>query len=157
MKTDFSKDVIASFGQFILNLKPHQVFDQEALERSIDKLCLLRMDPEYADKKIIGMYFVGKVDLPIKKKVITKCFLTTDSGETLTDTIELVILSIEEARKCPDSSDEIAKYLRFMGADTYEERNHIADGNEMLLKVNECIEEYIHSKEFEEAMKKEGE
>lgn len=145
MERDFEKDLIVTFSNYVIYMNTHRVFDKEALERSLDKLFILRLQPENSGKIIKGLHFAREVDLPIKKSIETRCFLKTEDGETITDSLELDIFSISEAEKVSDSKDEKIKWLKFMGADTPTKREDIADGDELLMDLNKSINEFIHS------------
>lgn len=145
MEANFERDLVVSFDNCLLDMETHEIFNQEALERSLNKLCILRLNPEDSDKKIKGMHFAREVDLPIKKAAVTRCLLKTEEGEVLTDSLELDIFSISEAEKSSDNDDEMIKWLKFMGADTPFKRESIADGDEILLELNKSINEFINS------------
>lgn len=154
MERDFEKDLIVTFSNYVIYMDTHRVFDKEALERSLDKLFILRLQPENSGKIIKGLNFAREVDLPIKKSIETRCFLKTEDGETITDSLELDIFSISEAEKITDSSDEKIKWLKFMGAETSEKREDIADGDELLMDLNKSMNEFINSDEFKKKSEK---
>ena len=154
MEKDFEKYIIVSFNNCVIYMDTHEVFDKEALERSLDKLFILRLQSENSGKIIKGLNFAKEVDLPIKKAVETRCFLKTEDGEIITDSLELDIFSISEAEKITDSTDDKIKWLKFMGADTSEKREDIADGDELLMDLNKSMNEFINSDEFKKKSEK---
>ena len=154
MEKDFEKDIIVSFNNCVIYMDTHEVFDKEALERSLDKLFILRLQSENSGKIIKGLHFAREVDLPIKKAVETRCFLKTEDGEIITDSLELDIFSISEAEKITDSEDKKIQLLKFMGADTSEKREDIADGDELLMDLNKSMNEFINSDEFKKKSEK---
>ncbi len=154
MERDSEKDIIVSFNNCVIYMDTHEVFDKEALERSLDKLFILRLQSENSGKIIKGLNFAKEVDLPIKKAVETRCFLKTEDGEIITDSLELDIFSISEAEKITDSTDDKIKWLKFMGADTSEKREDIADGDELLMDLNKSMNEFINSDEFKKKSEK---
>lgn len=154
MEKDFEKDIIVSFNNCVIYMDIHEVFDKEALERSLDKLFILRLQSENSGKIIKGLHFAREVDLPIKKTVETRCFLKTEDGEIITDSLELDIFSISEAEKITDSEDKKIQLLKFMGADTSEKREDIARGDEILMDLNKSMNEFIHSDKFKKRKEK---
>jgi hypothetical protein len=154
MEKDFEKDIIVSFNNCVIYMDTHEVFDKEALERSLDKLFILRLNQEHDGKIIKGLHFAREVDLPIKKAVETRCFLKTEDGEIITDSLELDIFSISEAEKITDSEDKKIQLLKFMGADTSEKREDIARGDEILMDLNKSMNEFIHSDKFKKRKEK---
>ncbi len=155
MDVDFSKDVVVSFSNMVADIKSYKTFGRKELEEALNKLFVLRENPKFKDFKIIGMHIAGDVDLPIKSKMITKCFLKTDENEILTDSIELDILSTTEAEKNENLDDEKTRWLRFIGASTKAKRDKIAEGNELLMDLAKTIDEISNSKEFQEELKNE--
>ena len=57
MEKDFEKDIIVSFNNCVIYMDTHEVFDKEALERSLDKLFILRLQSENSGKIIKGLHF----------------------------------------------------------------------------------------------------
>lgn len=145
METSFKNDLIVTFDNYLIDMETHELFNQEDLERSLNKLCILRLNPEHSGKTIKGLHFAREIDLPIKKAIETKCLLKTENNEVVTDSLELDIFSISEAEKSTDVNDEKIKWLRFMGAENSTERKKIADGDEMFMELNESINKFINS------------
>jgi len=72
MKTDFSNDIVVGFNNSIIDVATYKKFRKEELEASIDKLFYLRNIKD--ENKFVQINIVENVELPIEKKVATKCF-----------------------------------------------------------------------------------
>lgn len=147
MALKFKKDIIITFDDILVDLKNYEYFGNAELKEALKKLVDLRNNPENNDYKIILMLQAEKIDLPVKNTLISKFFLRNELGEILTDDLELDLLSIEEARKCKDENNKLAKWLRFMGADDECERIKIADGEKIFLQINDVVNKIINSEE----------
>ena len=141
MKTDFSNDFVVNFNNSVIDVAAYKTFGKEELEESINKIFYLRNIKD--ENKFIQINIVENVDLPIKKGVVTKCFLTTQNGEVITDLIELNIFSINEAYKDKENSSRLTKMLKDMGNEKFCDYSNVCA----------WLNKYLMSEEFEELMK----
>lgn len=154
MELDFTKDIIVTFDNILIDMRTYENFGEKELKIAIKKLVHLANEPENEGYKIIQMNQVNHIDLPFENGLASKFFLRNDKGDILTEDLEVDILSIEEARNCRDENNKLAKWLRFIGASTEEERLKIANGEDIFLEMNNAINKIIDSKNIK-AKKKE--
>lgn len=144
MKThDFSNDIVVGFDQTVIDVTTYKIFGEEELEESLSKIFYFR-NVKGDEKKFIQINIVEDIDLPIKKKVSTKCFLTTDDGEILTDAIELNIFSISEANKCAENSSKLIQMLKSMGDEKYDKYRYT--------DLRAWLDKYLNSGEFDKIL-----
>ncbi len=146
MELDFTKDVIITFDNILIDMRTYENFGEEELKIAIKKLVHLANEPENQGYKIIQMHQAKHINLPFENGLISKFFLRNEQGDILTEDLEIDILSIEEAEKYSDEENKLAKWLRFIGASSEEERLKIANGEDIFLEMNNAINKIITQK-----------
>ena len=63
-------------------------------------------------------------------------------------------MCVDKVRELEYNENELMKWLRFIAAKSYEEREVIADGDEMFLEFNEWIDNYVNDDITKEALAK---
>ena len=92
-------------------------------------------------KKVTQINFIEKDELNISEEFIS----TIDYGISKDISMDFVIF--DNLPKDEYNGSRFHKYVRFMNANSYEERRSIAKGDEMLMKLEDLIEKYCDDDE----------
>lgn len=99
-------------------------------------------------KKVTQINFVDNVKIKINEKVISEHYLIS---KELSDDFEIDIVRLDlENKKYYNLSDRFRKQLKFLSAKSYEERESIAKGDEILMDLNTWLEEYKNDESLRE-------
>lgn len=155
MKTSFKEKavrgdlVVVIDNKIIVNLEMYSKFNQEAYTKS--KVYTMRIystqlksGDSYSDiKKVTQINFVDNVspELMIEESLISTQYF---GPEHLSQDIQMDIARLDIARKFDYTQNErFIKTLKFIGAQSLEERRRISKGDEMLMETEEWIEKYM--------------
>ena len=129
----------------IINLEVYRVFNKDSLDKSVfysNRISgtSLESGAEYNElKPFISINIVEKVEgLELSDEVISNYKYRDKDGE-LTEKMEIVIIRLDKLKEIPYNvgEDELITTLRFIGAETQEERDYYAEkGGEYLMSVN---------------------
>ena len=83
--------------------------------------------------------------------ILTKDFLFS-YPQTIIHNLNYI--RIDKVRELGYNENELMKWLRFIAARSYEEREAIAEGDEMFMEFNEWIDNYVNDDVTKEALAK---
>lgn len=146
--------VIIINNTLFVNLEMYSVFTKNSLKKSkyyimrIYSSQLNRGDNYNKIKKVTQINFVDNVKIKIDEEVITEHYLI---NKELSDDFEIDIVRLDlEDKKYYNLSDRFRKQLKFLRAKSYEERESIAKGDEILMDLNAWLEEYKNDESLRE-------
>ena len=138
-------DILLYLEDKIINLEVYRVFNKDSLDKSVfysNRISgtSLERGAEYHElKPFISINLVEKVEgLELSDEVISNYRYRDKDGE-LTEKMEIVIIRLDKLKEIPYNvgEDEFITTLRFIGAETQEERDDYAKkGGEYLMSVN---------------------
>lgn len=141
-------------NNLFVNLEMYSEFTKDSLRKSktyimrIYSTQLNRGDNYNQIKKVTQINFIDKTKIQINEEVISKHYLI---NERLSDDFELDIVRLDLIpKKGYNLSDRFRKQLEFLSAKTYEERENIAKGDEILMDLNAWLEEYKNDESLRE-------
>ena len=138
--------VVIIDNTIFVNLEMYSVFTKNSLKKSkyyimrIYSSQLNRGDNYNKIKKVTQINFVDNVKIKIDEEVITEHYLI---NKELSDDFELDIARLDLIdKKGYNLSEKFKRQLKFLSAKSYEEREIIAKGDEILMDLNAWLEEY---------------
>ena len=152
-------DILIYMDDKIINLELYSTFDDEALSKVIfygERISgsLLDVGEKYKKaKKFISINIIDNVKVKVHKEWQSKYRFRYLEHE-LTDKMEIQFLRLDKVRHIPYTvgESELVTLLRFIGAETKEERERYAkEGGEYLMSVNYFLNGFMDD-EFSNTM-----
>lgn len=141
-------------NNLFVNLEMYSTFTMDSLRKSksyimrIYSTQLNRGENYNQIKKVTQINFVDNVKIKINEEIITKHYFI---NKELSDDFEMDIVRLDlDDKKYYNLSDRFRKQLEFLGAKSYEERENIAKGDEILMNLNAWLEEYRNDESLRE-------
>ena len=147
----FRGDIIVEFDNITINLECYSTFVDEYLKKSLAYIMRLystnlnRGESYEKLKTVLGINFIDNVrSSKLSKEMYNNVSLVLNYKNELYNSIKLEIYRLDIAKKAPyNKNDKKLKWLKFIGADNYEERKTIAKGDKKLMELNEWTQGYI--------------
>lgn len=141
-------------NNLFVNLEMYSEFTKDSLRKSktyimrIYSTQLNRGDDYSQIKKVTQINFVDNAKIKIDEEVLTEHYLI---NKELSDDFELDIARLDLIdKKGYNLSNRFRKQLEFLSAKSYEERESIAKGDEILMDLNAWLEEYKNDESLRE-------
>lgn len=140
-------DLIIKFDNTILSIEMYKIFNKESLLKSrsyVMRIYSTQLDrsEEYSEiNKVTQINFSDKFNIEISSDIKSTLYF---GPKELSDDVSMDIVRLDKAREILyNQNDRFIKYLKFIGAKSYDEREIIAKGDEMLMELNYCLENYV--------------
>ena len=156
----FRGDVIIEFDGYKINLESYSYFDRNSLEKSISYVMRifstqLKRGKDYNTlESVIQINLVDNMEINKPEETVSEYYITNSkdiNDKLLPDKFKIKFYRLDKARNMEyNELDEEMRWIRFMGAESSEERKEIAKGDKMLMELNNWVEEYM----FDEKTKK---
>ena len=156
----FRGDVIIEFDGYKINLESYSYFDRNSLEKSISYVMRifstqLKRGKDYNTlESVIQINLVDNMEVGKPEETVSEYYITNSkdiNDKLLPDKFKIKFYRLDKARNMEyNELDEEMRWIRFMGAQSNEERKEIAKGDKMLMELNNWVEEYM----FDEKTKK---
>ncbi len=145
-------DILLYLDDLIINLEVYRVFNKDSLDKSVfysNRISgtSLEAGSDYTElKPFMSINIVEKVDgLELSDEVISNYRYRNKDGE-LIEKMEIVIIRLDKLKEIPYNvgEDELITTLRFIRAETQEERDYYAkEGGEYLMSVNYFLNDFM--------------
>lgn len=154
---NLSGDVIVRFANYAVNIEMYSVFTKNSIAKStIYSMRLFASDlkrgDDYKDlKSIMQLNFLYNVPFEFNEGMKSHYILKDKYNEgksLLEDEYSVKYFRIDNALKLPYNGSEEQRILKFIGAQSEEERQKIAEESEILMEVKKVIDEYMTDEEF---------
>lgn len=138
-------DLVVYFNNMIINIEMYKVFDEEALSKSNYYIMLINTNQvEIGDNyrtfnKITQINFIGEDKIGIEEYIKTNTSLSSEPN-----IIHNIQLDKPE-KYLYNQNERFYKFLKLFNAKSYEERDEIAKGDELLMELNNTIKDYCHN------------
>ncbi len=153
-------DVVIKFANFRINLECYSSFNEASFNKSTSYIMRIFSTQKDRGKNnnylesIIQLNFVDNVDYDFDPNIISVYGITNLNNREdrkLADKFVIKYFRLDKARKASyNKSDKTLLWLKFIGAKSEEEREEIAEGDEMLMELNNWIDEYVNDKRTQE-------
>ena len=156
-------DIIAEFDDTTINIEAFTNFNLNSLDKSLYYVMRIQANKlEIGDGyhklgKIIQINFVEKSALDLEDEIITNFYLTSERNlkvKILKEKLCVKIVQIDKARELGYTNNELERWLKFIAAKNSDERAEVAKGDELLVKLNKWIQEYVADDKMQEELNK---
>ena len=155
-------DIVVDYDDVVMDLEAYTYLDDESIDKStfyVMKLSASRLirGMEYEDLKVIQYNFVDNVSVNIGPDIVNEFHLVHSKYPEIRiaeDKLNINYIRIDKVRELGYNENELMKWLRFIAARSYEEREAIAEGDEMFMEFNEWIDNYVNDDVTKEALAK---
>ena len=154
-------DIIITFKHYIINLECYSKFNEAAFNKSasyIMRIFSTQMDSGYNNyerlENIIQINMVDNVALSFPEELqFSYGLVNLKDGKDvrLKDKFSIKCFRLDKARELKyNENDKALLWLKFIGAKSQEERNKIAEGDELIMELNDWIDKYINNEHTKE-------
>ena len=91
--------------------------------------------------------FVDHVNILLDEHPLTRYYFTSEhdlSKKILTNQFCFIIVRIDKIKELAYNETRLMRWLKFLSSDNQEERNKLAKGDDLLMKLNSWVYEHIH-------------
>ena len=146
-------DIVIHFDHYIVNLECYSSFNSESFDKSMSYV--MRIFSTQLDKgesygklrSVIQINLIDGVDTDFDSKVISSYHIINDDNindKKNADKFMMKYYRLDKARLIPyNELDGEMRWIRFIGAQSEEERKEIAKGDELLMDLDNWIDNYI--------------
>ena len=106
--------------------------------------------------KTVQINFVENCSLDLEDTLVSDFHIACDwkpSVKLFPEDFCIKIVQVDKAKKLGYTKDEVERWLRFIAARNYEERKIVAEGDELLMELNEWVKKYVRGDKAEELNK----
>ena len=153
-------DIVIDYDDVVVDLEAYTYLDDASVDKStfyVMKLSALVRGMEYEDLKVVQYNFVDHVNMNIGPDIVNEFRLVHSKYPEIRiaeDKLNINYIRIDKVRELGYNENELMKWLRFIAARSYEEREAIAEGDEMFMEFNEWIDNYVNDDVTKEALAK---
>ena len=153
-------DIVIDYDDVVVDLEAYTYLDDASVDKStfyVMKLSALVRGMEYEDLKVVQYNFVDHVNMNIGPDIVNEFRLVHSKYPEIRiadDKLNINYIRIDKVRELEYNENELMKWLRFIAARSYEEREAIAEGDEMFMEFNEWIDNYVNDDVTKEALAK---
>ncbi len=157
-------DVVIKFANFRINLECYSTFNEQSFNKSTSYIMRIFSTQKDRGKKsnylesIIQLNFIDKVNYSFDPNIISTYGLVNLSNiedKKLSDKFIIKYFRLDKARMLDyNKDDKVLLWLKFIGAESNEERSKIAEGDDALMALNEWIDEYVNDLHTQEVFGK---
>ena len=154
-------DIIIRFDDTTINLEAYRVFDSNSIDKSlyyvmrIQSKKLMIGDDYYKLGKTVQINFVDHTTLKLKDKLVANFHITYDddpSVKLMEKSFVVKVVQVDKAKKLGYTNNVLERWLKFIGAETSSEREEIAKGDELLMKLHDWVKKYVADEETQEML-----
>ena len=155
-------DIVVDYDDVVMDLEAYTYLHDESIDKStfyVMKLSASRLirGMEYEDLKVVQYNFVDNVNVNIGPDIVNEFRLVHSKYPEIRiaeDKLNINYIRIDKVRELGYNENELMKWLRFIAARSYEEREAIAEWDEMFMEFNEWIDNYVNDDVTKEALAK---
>ena len=155
-------DIVIDYDDVVVDLEAYTYLDDASVDKStfyVMKLSASRLvrGMEYENLKVVQYNFVDHVNMNIGPDIVNEFRLVHSKYPEIRiaeDKLNINYIRIDKVRELGYNENELMKWLRFIAARSYEEREVIAEGDEMFMEFNEWIDNYVNDDVTKEALAK---
>ena len=155
-------DVMVEYKDTTINIECYKNFDQNSVNKSgyyvmrIHANKLEVGDGYHKLGKTVQINFVENCSLDLGDTLVSDFHIACDwkpSVKLFPEDFCIKIVQVDKAKKLGYTKDEVERWLRFIAAKNYEERKIVAEGDELLMELNEWVKKYVRGDKAEELNK----
>lgn len=147
-------DVIIEFDKYKINLESYSYFDANSFDKSTSYV--MRVFSTNLDRgqhyncleSIIQINLIDKVEMPFDENFFSEYYITNANNledKKLADKFMIKYYRIDKIRNIPyNELDDEMRWIRFFSAKSAIERKRIAQGDDLLMELDNWVEEYVN-------------
>ena len=150
LEKSMAGDIIIRIKDHLVNIEMYKYLDKEGVLKSTCYAMKLfstelKTGEKYSNlKNMIQINIVKNVRIKFSRKFESIYNVNeVDDNETLCDKFQIKYYRIDKADELLYNQNEEVKWIKFINASSYLERKKIAEGDEIMEKLNENINEFI--------------
>ncbi len=156
-------DIIVEFDDTLINIEAYTKFDLNSINKSLYYITRIQAnkleigEDYYQLGKTIQINFVDNSILNLGDKLVYNFHFACDELPEVKLSEEAVcvkIVQIDKAREIAYTKNKLEKWLKFIAEESYEEREKIAEGDDLLMELNDWIKKYVNDEETQEKLNK---
>ena len=147
-------NLLVKFDKYIINIEDYSIFDKNSFDKSMSYSMRVFSNANSetdVSKSVIQINIVDNVtpkDLIENLVEDTMILKDRDNDEIFFNKFQIKYYRLDAVREIEyDKNDLQQRWLRFIGAQTAEERKKIAEGDELLMELDNWCEEYINDEQ----------
>ena len=156
-------DIIVNFDDTTIDIEAYRYLDKESVDKST--LYVMKISSSnisrgvnYKDTKVIQYNFVDNVKTNVGPDIINKFHLAHEKYPDIVislDRLKIYYVRVDKLNELGyNINEELLRWLKFIVAVGYDNRQLIAEGDELLMEFNEWIDNYVNDDVTKEAMAK---
>ena len=156
-------DIIVEFDDTLINIEAYTKFDSHSIDKSLYYIMRIQAnkleigDNYYQLGKTIQINFVKNSKLNLGDKLITNFHICSDDDLNVKLQEEdfcIKIIQIDKIKEFGYTNSILEKWLSFIGTNSSNKRKDIAEGDELLMELNDWIKKYVNDEETQEKLNK---
>lgn len=148
----FRGNIIIIFNDYIINLENYSHFDKNCLRRSMtyfmDLFSTMFENEEEKDnlKKVIQINVVKNVEDEEFDKYSEEYIISDrNNNRIMPEHFRVKYYTADKIEKEENNNDDELRWIKFISAESKEERIEIAKGDELLMEMNNWLEEFTNN------------
>ena len=156
-------DIVVEFEDTLINIEAYTNFNLSSIDKSIYYIMRIQSnkleigDNYYKLGKTVQINFVKNSKLNLENKLITNFHITSDDNlelKLLVNNFCIKIVQIDKIKELKYTNNILEKWLGFIGANNFNKRKDFAEGDELLMELNNWVDKYINDEETMEKLNK---
>lgn len=156
-------DIIVEFEDTLINIEAYSNFNISSIDKSIYYIMRIQSnkleigDDYYKLGKTIQINFVKNSKLNLGNKPVTNFHIASDDNlqiKLLVENFCIKIVQIDKIKDLKYTNNILEKWLGFIGANDFNKRKNFAEGDELLMELNDWVNKYINDEQTIEKLNK---
>ena len=156
-------DIIVEFDDTLINIEAYTNFNLSSIDKSLYYIMRIQAnkleigDDYYQLGKTIQINFVKNSKLNLGNEVITNFHICSDHDldvKLLEDHFCIKVIQIDKIKEFGYTNGILEKWLSFIGTNSFNKREDIAEGDELLMELNDWVKKYVNDEETQGKLNK---
>ena len=144
-------DLLVEYQDMIINVELYKTFDKIAFDKTMIYAMRLASNVKRSKlalktRPVIQIVLIDNVKIKLNKEILSKYGIinhTNLEDVLLNDKFQIIYARLDKSGEEPYNENRIVQWLRLIKANTREERNEIAKGDEILMEYCEELDCYM--------------
>ena len=158
----YRADVLVKFDGYIINLESYSYFNINSFKKSTNYIMRIYSTiSKQGDKledlqSVIQINLIDNVKIKFDPNIKSEYYIINGNDiedKKIADEFKMIYYRIDKAEEIPyNELTEEVRWIRFLGAQSSEERRLLAEGDEMLMELSDWVEKFINDEEIKEVL-----
>jgi len=156
----YRADIIIKFDNYVINLESYSYFNESSFRKSTNYIMRIYstlskpgIESDHL-QSVIQINLIDNVKMKFDPSIISEYYIINGNNidyRKISDEFKIKYYRIDKAKKVPyNELDEEIRWIRFLGAQSSEERRKISEGDELLMELNDWVEKFVNDEEIKE-------